>query len=332
MKNIILWSPGVSNHQGKIASNLGDQIIEQAVIEQLLKTFGGSAIIQKLSTHLRFGPAERRLVDQADLVIVGGSNLLSSYMDGYFQWDLTLANALRVRRAVLMGCGWWRDQGKANRYTRVLLSSVLSWRFRHSVRDSQAYDQLNAINYGKLRLLRPLNTGCPTMWSFLDQHQITTRQSKANVALAMLTDYDRDPIADRRLLQQLHDNYDSVALWPQGLDDLAYAHDLGFEGIVLDRSLDALDKFLADQSSLDYVGTRLHGGIRCLKAGARCLILSIDNRARTISQDTGLPTAIRGDHAAVQRWITGADAPKLTLPEREINAWRRQFTNYSLTA
>jgi polysaccharide pyruvyl transferase WcaK-like protein len=246
-------------------------------------------------------------------------------MDGYFQWDLTLANALRVRRAVLMGCGWWRDQGRANRYTRVLLASVLHWRFRHSVRDSQARAQLEAINPGPLRLLRPLNTGCPTMWSFLDQHQVTCRTTKADAALVMLTDYDRDPAADRALLQLLAENYSSVAFWPQGRDDLAYARELGFEGLVLERSLAALDRFLADHPLLDYVGTRLHGGIRCLKAGARCLILTIDNRARTIAHDTGLPTAARGDRPALQSWIGGAPAAQLTLPAEAIQSWRRQF-------
>ena len=329
MPNILLWSPGIADHQGHLASNLGDQIIERAILEQLHLIFGDSVAIQKVSTHLRFGPAERRLVDRADLVIVGGSNLLSSYMDGYFQWDLTLANALRVRRAVLMGCGWWRDQGRANRYTRLLLTSALSWRFYHSVRDSQAHAQLAAINLKPFQLLRSLNTGCPTMWSFLDRDRVTERTTKGEVALAMLTDYDRDPDADRALLTLLRSKYSTVAFWPQGRDDRDYARDLGFDGIMLERSLDALDRFLADYRSVDYVGTRLHGGIRCLKAGARCLILSIDNRARTISHDTGLPTAVRGDQGALMRWIEGSPVPNLLLPEQAINTWRRQFHRFS---
>ena len=322
---ILLWSPGLANHQGRLSDNLGDQIIEESVLEQLRGIFGPSASIERVSTHLRFGPEQRRLADRADLVIVGGSNLLSSYMDGYFQWDLTLANALRVRRAVLMGCGWWRDQGRANRYTRLLLASVLHWRYRHSVRDSQAKAQLAAINPGPLPLLRPLNTGCPTMWSFLDQHQVTHRTSRADCVLTMLTDYDRNPAADRVMLELLGKNYSKVVFWPQGRDDLAYARDLGFSGLVLDRSLAALDRFLADHPHLDYVGTRLHGGIRCLKAGARCLTITIDNRARTIAQDTGLPTALRGDHIALEHWINGAPVPKLHLPEAAIHDWRAQF-------
>lgn len=306
---------------------MGDQIIEDEIINQLRLVFGPTLLIDKLSTHIRLGPAERRRVDHSDLVIVGGSNLLSSYMDGYFQWDLTLANAIRVRRAVLMGCGWWRDQGTANRYTRILLASVLDWRYRHSVRDSQAKAQLQAINPGSIQLIRPINTGCPTMWSLLDQHRITQRTSKADVVITMLTDYDRNPGADSALLNALNKHYTTVAFWPQGSNDLSYARELGFSGTVIDRSLAALDQFLGDHPLLDYVGTRLHGGIRCLKAGARCLILTIDNRARTIAEDTGLPTALRGDHTALQRWIAGAPTPELKLPADAIRIWKSQFRN-----
>jgi hypothetical protein len=51
---------------------------------------------------------------------------------------------------------------------------------------------------------------------------------------------------------------------------------------------------------LDYVGTRLHGGIRCLKAGARCLIRKIDNRARTIAQAPPIPALPSSDHRSHQ--------------------------------
>jgi hypothetical protein len=326
---VLLWTPGIENHQGRLASNLGDQIIEEAVVEQLLQMFKGSASVEKVSTHMRFGPAERRLVDKSDLVFVGGSNLLSSYMDGYFQWDLTFANALRVRRAVLMGCGWWRDQGQANRYTRLLLATVLNWHYRHSVRDSQAQAQLEAINPGPVRLVRPVNTGCPTMWSFVDQHRVSRRTTRADVVVTMLTDYDRDPVADLAMLKLLNENYSKVAFWPQGRDDLDYARKLGFDGIVIERSLPALDRFLADHPQVDYVGTRLHGGIRCMKANARCLILTIDNRSRSISNDTGLPTAARGDHLFLKNWINGSAAPQLTIPEHSIRAWRQQFQHLS---
>jgi hypothetical protein len=81
---ILLWSPGIADHQGRLPSNLSDIVIENAVVDQLIEIFGRSAVIDKGSTHLRFGPVERRLVGRADLVIIGESNLLSSYMDDYF--------------------------------------------------------------------------------------------------------------------------------------------------------------------------------------------------------------------------------------------------------
>ena len=46
---------------------------------------------------------------------------------------------------------------------------------------------------------------------------------------------------------------------------------------------------------LDYVGTRLHAGIRALSKGHRSLVISIDNRAECIGADTGLPVLRRED-------------------------------------
>jgi ribosomal protein S12 methylthiotransferase accessory factor YcaO len=124
-----------------------------------------------------------------------------------------------------MGCGWWRDQGRANRYTRLFLGSVQYWCYRHSARDSHARAQLEAINPGPLLLLRPLNMGYPSMCSFLDQHQVSLRSSKGDIALTMVADYDRDPAADRALLELLAENDCTVAFWPPDRDDLATLRD-----------------------------------------------------------------------------------------------------------
>lgn len=316
----LLWSPGIKNHRGDLSLNLGDQIIEQAVTHELHKVFGTNLEIDKISTHQRLGPGERQLVKDADSVIVGGSNLLSSYMDGYFQWDLTMANALSVHRAILMGAGWWKDQGKCNRYTQALLWTVLSWKGLHSVRDSQALAHLQAIGIRNV-----VNTGCPTMWPFLDQDTSSIRITKGDSVLVMLTDYYPEPEVDRRLLKLLSDSYGKVFFWPQGKGDMKYALELGFSGTMLDYSLEALDQLLCNEPLLDYLGTRLHGGVRCLKAGKRCLTIEVDNRAREIACDTDLPTVVRGDFEAIQKWIQGSKPFRLKLPGKEISRWRAQF-------
>lgn len=316
----LLWSPGRSNHVGEISSNLGDLIIEQAVRRQLASIFGKENLTA-ISTHLRLGPAQRRLAKEACHVIVGGSNLLSSYMDGYFQWDLTMHNALSVHRAILMGAGWWKDQGKCNRYTQLLLHAVLSWKGLHSVRDNQALQQLHDI-----RIRNVVNTGCPTMWDFAGKDLSSIHRTKGRVVLTMLTDYYPDPEADRKLFDILSEQYEEVVFWPQGRGDLDYAVQLGFKGRFLDHSLRAFDDFLEQVEGLDYIGTRLHGGVRCLHSGARCLILEVDNRAREIGRETGIPTAPRGSFDQVRAWIHEGAVPNLKLPVTEIERWKKQFS------
>jgi len=318
-RHLVLWSPGVLNHQGKPSDNLGDLIIENAVLEELEDVFQDWTI-SKVSTHLRFGPAQRRIVKSADLVLVGGSNLLSSYMDGYFQWDLTLANAFAARGTVLMGAGWWKDQGTPNRYTRILLNLVLSRRFFHSVRDSQTRRHLRDI-----RIPRVLNTGCPTMWGLAGKDLAALPTSPARQVLCMITDYYPHPGLDRELFSLLKSTYDKVYLWPQGAGDTRYARELGFDGRILDNSLEALDQLLQAETDLDYVGTRLHGGIRCLRHGRRSLVLEVDNRAREIGLDSGLPTVRRDDLDGVRNWIRGSAAIRLRIPQEAIRDWKNQF-------
>lgn len=318
-KHLVLWSPGIENHQGRPSANLGDLIIEEAVLDELKSVFTDWRI-SKIATHMRLGPAQRRLVREADLVVVGGSNLLSSYMDGYFQWDLTLANAWAARGTVLMGAGWWKDQGVPNRYTKILLNTVLSRRYTHSVRDSQAQKLLKSAWIPKVS-----NTACPTMWALARMDTAAIRTAPARKVLCMITDYYPEPELDKALFDTLKAAYDTVYLWPQGMGDYRYALGLGFDGVMLEPSLDALNQLLRDEPELDYVGTRLHGGVRCLRNGKRCLTLEVDNRAREIARDTGLPTVPRADIAGIAAWTKGSEPVRLRLPLDTINAWKAQF-------
>lgn len=316
---MVLWSPGIETHEGRPSANLGDLIIEEAVVRELRTVFPDWRM-SKVSTHLRFGPAQRRLVKSADRIIIGGSNLLSSYMDGYFQWDLTMVNAFAARGAVLMGAGWWRDQGGPNRYTKILLNLVLSRKFQHSVRDGQAQGLLKLAGLGKV-----LNTGCPTMWQLASMDSASIRTSPSDKVLCMLTDYYPDPALDQALLDLLGSRYKTVYFWPQGHGDEQYIRELTFKGIVLNRSLDALDQILADEPELDYVGTRLHGGVRCLINGKRCLTLEVDNRAREIGKETGLPTVERDNLQAIKSWTEGSEPVRLNLRTAAIEQWKSQF-------
>lgn len=318
-KNLVLWSPGIRNHVGWPSANTGDLIIEESVENELRDLFPGWSL-DKVSTHRRLGPGQRKKMRRADLIVIGGSNLLSSYMDRYFQWDLTLANAWAARGAVLMGAGWWRDQGPCNRYTKLLLNIVLSRRFGHSVRDSQAKDQLEKIFIPKV-----WNTACPTMWPLMEKDTTSIRTAPGKEVLCMLTDYNKEPETDLKLLKLLSARYEKVYFWPQGREDLEYIQELGFGGEILEGTLNALDELLREQTNLDYVGTRLHGGVRCLRAGKRCLTLEVDNRAREVGRDTGLPTVERSNLKAIAAWTNGSEPVRLRIPGEAVSAWKKQF-------
>ena len=148
----------------------------------------------------------------------------------------------------------------------------------------------------------------------------------------MLTDYKVDREMDGRLVDLVQKHYRRVFFLPQGKwDETAHEPAVKRPGIVwLERKASVIEKFVAEEPSFDYVGNRLHGGIRCLLKRRRTLILEVDNRAKEIGADVGLPTLPREDFAAIERWILGPTTLNLRLPREAIQTWRNQFA--SLTA
>jgi hypothetical protein len=107
--------------------------------------------------------------------------------------------------------------------------------------------------------------------------------------------------------------------------DLHYLDAFGRTDVsIVNPTVEAYTRFLANED-VDFVGTRLHGGIRALQKGRRALILAVDNRAAEISKDTGLPVLPRTDLAGIEEWIEGGAETRLDLPQQAIEDWRAQF-------
>lgn len=330
---ICLLDPGFENHSGLPSNNLGDLIIQEAVKREILNLFPDREIIQ-FSTHAALGKDELSLIRQCSLVFVGGSNLLSSYMDQYKQWNISLLDAIQIRKAILLGAGWWQYQGDLNRYTKALLKVLLSRKLLHSVRDSYTQKKLQTIKLKGLSIgiQNVLNTGCPTMWSLADIQPQEFPSHKAENVLLMLTDYRKEPALDQKLLKILFEKYENVFFWWQGDGDEAYIKELGFPVKHIEHSLEALDRFIQSGITFDYIGTRLHGGIRCLCAKKRALVIEVDNRAREIAQDTNLPTVARDNFEYIGRWIEGSPAPQIKLNKAAIQRWRSQFSTVATSS
>ncbi|MBD2036623.1 polysaccharide pyruvyl transferase family protein [Leptolyngbya sp. FACHB-321] len=317
---ICLLDPGMEDHNDRPSENLGDLIIQQAVLREIDSLFG-SQNIAKLSTHAPLEETHLQMIQASSIAIVGGTNLLSSNMNHYNQWKIVLRDALRLRkRVLLLGVSWWQYQGRPNLYTLALLHLALSYKGSHSVRDNYTKKKLQSIGIRNV-----INTGCPTMWPLANLQPDAIPQTKATNALVMLTDYSKNIELDRKLLELATSHYETVYFWPQGAGDRDYVTSFNLPVTILERSLPALENLLKSDVSLDYIGTRLHGGIRCLLAKRRALILRIDHRATEIAQETGLPSVDRADFAFMERWIREPFVTKITVDTAAIECWRQQF-------
>jgi hypothetical protein len=294
------------------SKNGGDLIIRDAVERALSRVLPEGALLLRLPTQRPLTAEERRAAATAYSFVVGGSNLLASDISQYRQWhvepeDLDVYDG-RVR---LMGVGWWQYQPPATRQTERLLRKVLDVG-GHSVRDGFTQKQLAETG------LDSVNTSCPTVWDLPDEPE--TNHTKGRAVVATITDYARDVGRDRALLKMLREIYDGrVRVWPQGRKDRAYLKAIAWRTKVLPPGIASFEAALSDGD--DYVGTRLHAGIRALQRGSRATVVVIDNRAAELAADTGLPVIPRSlDRGAVEL-LTEPRWTRLHLPRREIRCW-----------
>ena len=78
---------------------------------------------------------------------------------------------------------------------------------------------------------------------------------------------------------------------------------------------------------IDFIGSRLHGGIRALNYKRRALIIGVDNRATEINRDTNLPFISRENIEHANKWINSVSKTEIHLPNDNINEWKSQFVN-----
>lgn len=309
--------------------NSGDAVIMDAV-------YGQSALLfpfeHKVAypTHFPLSLRTIRKIKESQLIIVGGSNLLNSKINlrsKKNQWAVGFLDALFLRdRAVLFGCGWGKYQQACNLKGKLLYNTILSKSYLHSVRDSYSEVKLREIG-----LTNVINTACPTLWMLNGSHCRTIPTQKADHVVFTLTDYRRHPEADANFVRLLLSSYEKAYFWIQGANDIAYLKSL-IDPSHLDKihltgpSLAEYDQLLLDEHSLDYVGTRLHAGIRAMQKKRRSIIIGVDNRAIEKRDDFNLMVVER-QHIAekLPQAIYSPFDTKINLPIDNINTWRKQF-------
>ena len=300
------------------SDNIGDEIIMDAVWSIAREIFPDATFITT-PTHRYATPAELLAGRRADLSIVGGTNILKPHMFYKGNWRITPADLLAWRNVVLLGVGWRHYSGKPDIASRAFLRAVLSRNYLQSVRDGYTLGKLEDF------LHNVIFTGCPTMWQLTDEACGRIPVRKAQHAMFTVTYYHPAPEQDKAVFDLLKKHYETVYVWAQQADDVGYIEKLGIGDFIwVDRTLKAYDTVLSEVD-IDYVGTRLHGGIRALQHGRRSAIIPVDNRATEIEKQTRLPIVQRSDLAAVERWILDPVPTTLTMPWEDLTRWKAQF-------
>jgi len=304
--------------------NTGDLIIMEAAKEEAENALIHNQLLY-FPTHEKLSSYGRQLQKKISFNIACGTNLLHSHMGIVKQWHIGILDAYTMKPTVLLGVGW-RSHKKRNTdfYTKWLLNKVLSHTHLHSVRDSYAEKKMRDMGFNNV-----VNTGCPTTWSLTKDHCQKIPIKKGENAIVVLTDYSQDIERDSHILNTVISNYKKVFFWCQGLLDHEYIAQLGFENKVefISPSLKGYRNILADKSiSLDYIGTRLHGGIFALQHFRRSILIGVDHRANEMGKDLNLPVIDRyASSSDIENKILNDLELNIKLPQEKIDLWKNQF-------
>ncbi|TYR30577.1 polysaccharide pyruvyl transferase family protein [Mesorhizobium microcysteis] len=301
--------------------NLGDEIIMDAVNAVVWELFP-KAYIFRVPSHEALSDRTLGFIGKADFCFIGGTNLLSSDIrpDGLWRLKATDAPHYGAAQTVCLGTGWNDYMPEPTAETRSILKQALSADLTHAVRDNYTRAHLERAG------LQTTSTCCPTTWSLTPEHCATIPTKRAPSAVFTLTAWRPDPAADRAFVELLRQRYSKVHFFPQMQDDWEYFRSFGWEDIeVVTPTTEGYTRFL-ESEDVDFIGTRLHGGIRALQKGRRALILAIDNRAAEIGKDVALPVVDRTATDEIANWIDGGAATAITIPQAAIDRWKAQFT------
>lgn len=300
--------------------NHGNEIIMEAVYLVSNNIFS-DCFITKLPFIDNLSEYGKKLLNRSEIVLLGGTNSLCSHMQTEPSFGVNNENAdLYENKIVLAGVGWYKYEDDPDEYTKNLLLKVLSKDFIHSVRDKYTENKLRGMGINNV-----ITTGCLTTWEFDKYLSKDFPAKKGKDAIVMFTPYGSK--RDEHIIKIVQNNYENIYYWPQSPLDSLYVKTLCPEAIKIDSSLTALDSFLCSHDSIDYIGTRLHGGIRCLQHHKRAFIFAIDNRAEEMGKDLNLPIVKENEIEKLNELVCEKYDFKVTIPNEKIKKWKRQFEN-----
>lgn len=317
MKKILLFDTSIGT------DNVGDNIIMDYCQQQLMDIFKNELYwFEKVPTHLEIGKTAYYLNKGARHSFVCGTNILKTTILKKRIWKIGIAESLKLKDLTLMGVGW-NNYNKFNidPYTKLIYKSLFSKNILHSVRDEYTKQKLHEIGIDNV-----INTACPTMWKLTTQFCQEIPQTKSRQVITALTCYKPDAEKDKYMFDVLNKNYEKIYLWIQQAGDYEYFLSLGlnYPIEIIRPLLPEFDNMLKCHD-LDFIGSRLHGGIRALNYKRRTLIIGVDNRAKEINRDTNLPYLDRENIENLDSWINKRTETMVLLPEDSISEWKSQY-------
>lgn len=315
LRKIIRYNPSLTT------LNMGDYIIYDSIEKQLSELFKNAFNVD-VSTHLPISYIFSNLLKEADYKFVCGTNLLMGKLNGIFrQWDINILNAKKLGPAILIGAGWWQYNNDLNYYTKKVYERILSRDYFHSVRDQYTKNKLEKMGFKNV-----ICTACPTMWALTPEHCAGIPKEKSARVVTTVTDYNIDVLKDEEMLKMLLENYDEVNVWIQGIGDYEYLKLLkNYDRVkLIPPSLEEYDKVL-ESGNIEYVGSRLHGGIRALQHKLRTVIIAVDNRAKEIQTSFNINVLERENISDLSGIINNSLETEINIPTDEIKRWKSQF-------
>lgn len=311
--------------------NIGDQIIMESIHNELSSILKDSFIVN-MPTHsplfhfwefsLRGKDSLRASLNNMDLKFVCGTNLLEKNMKKRKNsWNIHMLDSYYIKDFILVGVGSGPLNINLNNYTRKLYKRILSSQYIHSARDESTKTLLKKLG------LKAINTGCPTLWQLTKKHCCMIPTQKSDTVVFTLTDYMENIKKDKIFINILKKNYNNLYYWVQGSKDLDYLQKLNInisEINIISPSLKSYNYFL-ENNTCDYVGTRLHAGIKAMQKKKRAIIIGVDNRARDMHATCNLNYIERNRIDFLDNIINSEFETKININLSNIELFLKQF-------
>lgn len=313
--------PGLALFDPSIGTaNLGDEIISRLGQRVLNDCFANCDTLRVPTHFLPQRDTIEKLLSYRHKIVCG-TNLMTPHFEKHSLWKVP-ADLYGYTNTLTLAVGWGYYCDDISKASRTTYRNMLSKSGLHSVRDRYTEQKFHEMGIHNV-----IYTACVTLWGMTPDRCKAIPKKKARDVIATITDYSRDPQADKEMLSILLDHYETVYVWIQGREDLQYLETLvDLEKIcVVERSVDAFEKVL-DQGHIDYIGTRLHAGILALNHGVRSIVVAIDNRAKEMGRDVNLIMVSRDDVAdELEPLIESEFETVLNIPWENIEKWKLQF-------